>query len=168
MYKNWPAICRISDVYLRLCIALTNNEELLTKLQKGFPECFTDEEPEHPGPFPLSALRSLSDRWLHIESDRGDFSTTHELLEEEVGFPVVWCGGPTSQWAGDDGALPLPLELQGETYNEIIQWSRENKNGFPRVLRQVNIGGQEYYLGWANESEEDMALYPCRLVDENA
>ena len=85
LYRNWHAICAITDPHLKLCVSLTKDESLLAKLALGFPELFTEEKPEHEGPWPLSVLRrAVKDSY----DEAHDVSTANEVLTT-LGFPVI-------------------------------------------------------------------------------
>lgn len=53
-FKNWPAICMIQNALLRLLVATTEDEEVLSGLRAGFPQLFCDT-PSRPR-VPASAL----------------------------------------------------------------------------------------------------------------
>ena len=59
LYKNWSVICQHPDVHFRLAVALSKDEGFLRLVSFGFPELFTEEEPKHVGPFPLSYIKEV-------------------------------------------------------------------------------------------------------------
>ena len=55
-FKNWSEICKIEDWNLRAALTRVDmSSDAGHKLQRAFPECFTDVN--QPGPIPLSVLK---------------------------------------------------------------------------------------------------------------
>lgn len=60
-FKDWHEICRIDDWNLRMALARVDMaSDMGHKLQRAFPECFTDTETQ--GPIPLSVLKEEASR----------------------------------------------------------------------------------------------------------
>ena len=59
MFKNWSAICEISDRNLQMAIARCDPESPVgRRLQAAFPECFSETETQEL--FPVSMLMEIS------------------------------------------------------------------------------------------------------------
>ncbi len=158
LYKNWSAICLYPDVHLRLAVALSTDEEFLRKISLGFPELFTEQEPERVGPFPLSYLKEVVTR--NMETPR-DYSNGHGELVTEVGLPHTCMGH-----AGD-AELSFPPNFYRDEFPKLLKVSEEH-GYFPFHLHEVVVEGTRYFMGVPMEDYEDVVLFPADLIDVNA
>lgn len=165
-YRDWKAICALTDPRLKLCISLATDEKVLEGLQRGFPELFTREKPTHETRWPLSALlRAVEESCGEQSND--DFSTAHRTLKKRFGFPSI------EAWVLGDTVTELPegimclMDDEAALLNDM--W-RRGEGLFPRHTSRVTINGVEYYLGWLGDIHAitECYLYPCSLVDENS
>lgn len=69
--RNWQAICNLSDKYTRIAISLATDPEILACYQRGFPQCFLNDDEEEVLLIPLSALVAAA-REASLEEYRGD------------------------------------------------------------------------------------------------
>ncbi|KKW29912.1 MAG: hypothetical protein UY72_C0029G0005 [Candidatus Uhrbacteria bacterium GW2011_GWD2_52_7] len=162
--RNWRAICAVTDPRLKMCVALATDEKVLEGLQRGFPELFTAEKPEHDGPWPLSVLRRIVEESCGENSD-DDFGTAYRTLEKHFGFPCV------EAWLEGVNKLPEGAMRLTEEESEII-WEVDRRGGglFPQGTSRVAVNGIEYFVGWVGDvtALTECYLFPCELVDENA
>jgi hypothetical protein len=100
MYKNWTAICEIENVWLRMLVALTEDDLVLAKLIKGFPELFCEGKTELKIPF--SALKVKAQEVSHDNS----VVLMYEVLDP-FGLPSINFG-----FNGDEGLSDkVPSEM---------------------------------------------------------
>jgi hypothetical protein len=162
LYRNWPAICALSNHHLML-FAATANEEERAKLALGYPELFTEEKPEQDGPWPLSVIRRV------LVEKKTEEDGVHEILERELGLICI----------AVEGSLKLvfhgeAMPISDDEGREISRLWDEGYDTFPEKTHRVTINGVEYYLGMvdnANQThpqEVNAFVYLCSLVDENA
>ena len=165
LYRDWRAISAVTDPRLKMCVALATDEKVLEGLQRGFPELFTAEKPEHDGPWPLSVLRRIVEESCGENSD-DDYGTAFRTLEKHFGFPYIeaWQEGVNKI---PEGAMRL-TEEESERIWEV--WDTEGCGLFPQGTGRVTLNGVEYYVGWVGDvtALTECYLFPCALVDENA
>lgn len=81
LYKNWVAICELTDPVLRMAVSGAQDEETLKGFSVGFPQLFTTEE-QRVHKFPLSLLSSA---WVTDgraeDKDHFKYDDRHEVLE---------------------------------------------------------------------------------------
>lgn len=165
LYKNWPEICHIGNLHFRLAVSLATDEEFLGKIAQVFPNLFTEHEIKLPGPFPLSYLREMANRYIAAGND-------HSVLEDpmvDVGLSPVYLVEKTEGW-DEDNVLTAP-----GWFEEHHAYFREEyeRGTFPLELFRVQINdeGTVYYLGYVagddHPNGKHMLLYPADLVDEN-
>jgi len=160
-YKNWSAICAITDQNLKFCVACSTDEKVLEGLQRGFPELFTEEKPEHDGPWPLSVIRRAFDT-------RAPNITEEELLSGELEIPFVYAVGPSCPQGERDGRLILTTSEE----NELLEgWEEaEETKFFPYNLGCFWVNDEKYYVAYYSTLETWVwaILVPATLVDENS
>ena len=166
LYKNWPEICKVENLHFRLAVALATNQEFLGKIAQVFPNLFTETKPEHPGPFPLSYLREMANRYIAEGND-------HSVLEypmTDVGLSAVYLVEKKTDGWDKNNVLTAP-----GWFEEHHAYFREEyeRGTFPLELFRVQINdeGTVYYLGYVagddHPNGKHMLLYPSNLVDEN-
>jgi hypothetical protein len=176
MYKNWPAICKVRDPHLRM-LAITADEATATCLQRGFPELFVAEKPEHPGPFPLSYLRAAAEKLKFDEfaesamyGDRDGVDYTEDAwgnivsgmpdILGEIGLPHERMVHP-DQWRNFEGHT-MPNEWL-ETFPTNFVGFTEQETIFPWGLAVVEWNGRPYFIEHWNPVI--FFIYPAWLVD---
>ncbi len=173
IYKNWLGICQVTNVHFRIALCYARGEEFLARLALGFPELFTNIQPEHPGPFPLSYLREVADAYKAKEGE-GAMSHIQDGLEE-AGMPYVSWAHPKSSMFNPETALALDIDTA--EYQKFLEaYELDSRDMFPYTLHGVSVKNNLYYLGWVNpsgaeegmEHERDIYLFPADLVDTSA
>ncbi|OGG50246.1 hypothetical protein A2763_04690 [Candidatus Kaiserbacteria bacterium RIFCSPHIGHO2_01_FULL_54_36] len=172
MFKNWKAICKVESSYLRL-LMLTASEPELAKLQRGFPELFQEEKPEHPGPFPLSFLRKIAED-LKADCFQGDPHPTDAWCDianalpnqfHDVGLPSEFCVHPDHKDNFSAGHRLMSAELI-KAYSKLHKGYQIDMI-FPWGLRIVHWDGVPYFLGDFDHCKSFL-VYPAALVDVNS
>lgn len=161
LYRNWPAICAITNPRLKLLVALEPDEEVLEGLNRGFPGFFTEEPPQQSGPWPLSVLKYITDKAYADE----DSNQIGDDALEAFGFPIVKASVDLEAMGWHDG-----LQLSEVDANELTSmWTEGRSSMFPDNTRRVTIRNVEYYVGYVEVNIDPLSaiLYPCSLVDEN-
>lgn len=179
MYKNWKAICKVSNPQLQL-LMLTADDATLKKLRRGFPELFVSERPEQPGPFPLSYLRRLADdfkakhfaenKLMHEDDLWNEIVCELPEVMKAVGMMHFFCQPPCEE----KDELRGGIQVSAEGFNRC--WKKfhggyTRKKIFPWELRLTHIDGIPYFLGeFSAEYNEpgDFSIYPAALVDLGA
>lgn len=165
-YKNWLGICAIENIHFRLAVALSNDKEFLGKIAQVFPNLFTNIKPEHPGPFPLSYLREIADKWCQKNGE--DQSTLYNGFAM-IGFPSVLWAHPENEVY--DPETSIVLKMTNDDYWEYNARYREHRVCFPYINHLVVLNGTRYYTGWVNsdgvtdDACKDIYLFPADLVD---
>ena len=92
MHRNWPRIMRLTDVHLRTCAMLTQDEEALRILKQGCEDLFCSE----PAPTPKVQL-SIIRQW---QRERGACDTEGVALDGAAGhfsIPHLYFWNPTDK-----------------------------------------------------------------------
>lgn len=168
LYKDWRAICALTNVHLKLLVSLATDEEFLKKLARGFPELFTDEEPDQKnGLWPLSVLRMIVAESIRNDPHPDSASIISAYDELSSVFPWVGACGPLTSEGFSD-----PLILTREEAQQVSYYERLDDRGvFPFGLIKVAVQGNDYYIGMPVNDYVDsdtirVYLFPCVLVDE--
>ncbi len=167
MYKNWKAICGITDPNFRLFIALCTEQETLLKIAFVFPEFFVAKKPEQPGPFPLSYLRRVADSHFKDGREIGEVASDMPDIMLGVGMQHFYYGSP------DKTAVPIhfPLTIEHRSKLKELRRVAEKIECFPWGLNRIVINGTEFFTGlWTGDDADDIDVdvYPTALVDVNA
>lgn len=156
-YRNWRAICAITDQNLLLFLALTKDEALLRKVASGLPGVLVDEKPEHEGPWPLSVIRRVCATMHNDEPHM-------EQLTERLGVPVI--RAMTARTA-EDWEKDYLVMSAAEEQNLPSTWK-----GLPALqdetLHVFWLGGQKYYIFNVTKKDGYIDLIPAELINENA
>jgi hypothetical protein len=164
MYRNWTEIGKEKNPLLKALLA-SADDDVLEGLSKGFPQYFTEREPEQAGPWPLSALRRAID---DARLSAPDGEAVAKVLAERFGLHATRAEGPDSY--DEMGAVGLTLE---EAEN-LILLRREGRAAFPRIAaRLVTVGDVDYYASDVRCDGDDPSsvralLYPVDMVNDRA
>lgn len=110
MFKNWKAICEVSDPALRFLLATTEHAHTLSGLQAGFPSCFS--EVKQSGPIPLSVVRTwYRDRLTADQAAHKDVLVVPTDACRHFHIPLLIFGEP-------NGHPPVP-EKYLEKFDDI-------------------------------------------------
>ena len=75
------------------------------------------------------------------------------------------------RWQPRTPRIQMPVEVQ-QRFDDLVRWQDAplgDHHTFPWHLRRIQIGGDEFYVGWVDDDEyQDFEAWPCALIDENA
>ena len=141
MFKNWKAICEITDAHVMWALAMLDlRSDLGRKFVKRFPEYFTKKKSK--GPIPLSVLRQVAqkDAIAAYGPDFGDYSDNLQSVGTCAKYNI-----PTQPFSGSRGGYgyePLPAELahlkDAKGIGQIAEWGGKKfvvvDNGMPEFI----------------------------------
>lgn len=144
---------------MRAWISSEENQETLLRIQKGFPELFTNrQDPGKTGPFPISHLRDLMNLYAQREQhssecyvDPKDTCTTCDSYENLPDFPI-----PRITFQAENIPDELLTQIESRLGNTI-----HLETYFPYKLYEISHKGNVYYLG-------DIDLLNISLFEKSA
>ena len=116
-FRNWKQICKITDLNLRLALALITDEALLEGLRRGFPKCFSRKRTKDPC-VSASVIKerayqaAVEEESSYVNSHRFDQETAWYHVLDEFDIPA----GP--YWFMD--GVPVPPEVREQLIGQVI------------------------------------------------
>jgi hypothetical protein len=149
MYRNWPAISKVANPWLRMLAVTADDPETLQGLQAGFPQLFSEEETE--SRIPLSAIRlcveqSESSLWSipleHFSIPALNWGAGSEL---SITVPHEWWSLMESLKPNDQGAYdllhekgdPVYIDWNGQRCLLVEMWDYDPEDGTVESLTIV-------------------------------
>ena len=164
-FRNWSAICAIENALLRLLVSVTDDEEVLAGLQRGFPHLFSDT----PSKTPLIPASVLShEARIYSEKDEyypkqinWDEKLNWNSVTEKFGIPLAFEFG--------FGEVPKSLarQLVGQKLQPGIKVTHQGVECIVTSLPDTDdlSLGDEIPVWYVDQ--EDFFLYgvPARFID---
>lgn len=118
MYKNWKAICQITDTHFMWALALLDlATDFGRMVAERFPEYFSSEQQAGPIPLSIIKMRACQNTQREVGKAYDDYPVTYHALDE-FDVPII------EFW--DQGENPLPHELEelikGKKQGDTIIW----------------------------------------------
>jgi hypothetical protein len=161
MFRNWQAICKIENVWLRMLIATAEDQgELLQKLQNAFPEFFSETEGALRIPYSILKAKGYEVR------DEPGYSILMSHVLEPFSIPSIRIG-----CEGDEN---LPCDIP-ETWRDVLTELHKEKYGYDILSdgppRFVEYNGTKHWVAEINEYDSKkhavawVTLVPEQFVD---
>ena len=119
IYKNWKEICKCESELLRLLLSLEGDQNILERLQKGFPQYFSDEKTKTPR-VPASVLKerareySIDQGYKHprIHEYHSEMHWYDSGVLDHFGIPCAY------YWYTENDPVPAEIlrQLVGKKY----------------------------------------------------
>ena len=149
---------------MRLWISYEEDFQVLSKVQAGFPELFTEEqEKEKVGPFPLSYIRKVfrlyKGKREHEDNCDWDEGEVCKVCEYYQNIPDIHI--PFISIRSEDVSQELISQIKSHTGDEI-----PCETYFPYKLYDIVYEGQTFYLGRVDMFKISLCIKGAIYVDE--
>lgn len=138
MHRNWSAICKVTNPWLRMLASTANEQSMLESLEQGFPELFSEDPSELLVPYSAFLAKAEEDR---------DADSTIVLM----GATLEYFGIPILEW----GAMSnnTVASMVPETWRQAIAEVYSKEFGYDVTLGNtvfLEFNGEQFLLIEAN------------------
>ncbi len=169
-FKNWPEICLLQDVNMRILISVCQEPAILFKLGEMYPTCFSNQRKTPK--IPLSAIMWLS----RYHAGEAGFNSVHQDHRSKF------------YWQQACNTLGLPLERYRRPNTTGTDVNPDGKNAFeqlhgqtPKLGMEITWNGKLYIVAQLEIRIEDinkpisdrwfqdsLMLAPAEQIDRNS